>query len=330
MTPMFTPDSAPPFPVWAACAVLMCALAAAWLPPGRRDGARRARLLLAGGGAVTGRRGFEPPRWWRQFSAAVRARVTERFGRAWWCLPAALSLALLGRSWIPLAAGFVAVPVVRRKLRRREALRAARRREAAAVELCTAVAGELRAGRQPDGALLALDRAVTRSFGQAGAAVLAAARFGGDVPDALRQTAALPGAEGLAGAAACWRVAVDGGAGLAEGLERVAASLRSHREQREELDAQLAGPRSTALALALLPAVGLVLGGAMEADPLHILLHTPAGLACLVTGLVLEWAGLVWVARIVGAAEGPGLAKPAGRVPEPWHRPRTPVRSGQR
>ncbi len=125
-------------------------------------------------------------------------------------------------------------------------------------------------------------------------------------------------------------MAVDGGAGLAEGLERVAASLRSHREQREELDAQLAGPRSTALALALLPAVGLVLGGAMEADPLHILLHTPAGLACLVTGLVLEWAGLVWVARIVGAAEGPGLAKPAGRMPEPWHRPRTPVRSGQR
>ncbi|GHJ23920.1 hypothetical protein TPA0909_55340 [Streptomyces albus] len=110
MTPMFTPDSAPPFPVWAACAVLMCALAAAWLPPGRRDGARRARLLLAGGGAVTGRRGFEPPRWWRQFSAAVRARVTERFGRAWWCLPAALSLALLGRSWIPLAAGLWPCP----------------------------------------------------------------------------------------------------------------------------------------------------------------------------------------------------------------------------
>ena len=51
--------------------------------------------------------------------------------------------------------------------------------------------------------------------------MLAAARFGGDVPGALRQAAREPGADGLVGLAACWRVAVDGGAGLAAGLDRL-------------------------------------------------------------------------------------------------------------
>ncbi|UNS98165.1 type II secretion system F family protein [Streptomyces tubbatahanensis] len=288
-------------------AAMVCAGAAVWLMTGRNGGAQRARLLLAGEGEPVGRgRPLAPPVWWREAAERARRQLAARLGPAGWCLPAGLLVALLGRSWIPLAAGFLAVPAVRGWLGRRNADRLARSREAAVVELCASVAGELRAGRQPGAAVLAADRAVLERFGDAGAAVLAAARFGGDVAAALREAAALPGADGLSGAAACWQVAVDGGAGLADGLERVAASLRAGQEQREELRAQLAGPRSTALVLALLPVFGLVLGSAMEADPLEILLHTPAGFACLVAGLVLEWAGLAWVARIVRSAEGAG------------------------
>jgi tight adherence protein B len=272
---------------------------------GRQDGGRRARLLLSGGGEVTApRSAFEPPAWWHKAVTAARERLGERAGREWWCLVGGLLVALLGQSWIPLVAALAAVPLVRGRLLRRTADRAAREREQAVVDLCAAVAGELRAGRQPDGALLAVDRAVTRRLEDAGAAVLAAARFGGDVPGALREAALLPGAEGLAGAAACWQVAVEGGAGLAEGLERVAGAVRARGEQREELRAQLAAPRSTALVLALLPVFGLAMGAAMEADPLWVLLHTPAGLLCLTVGLLLEWAGLVWVGRIVRSAEG--------------------------
>lgn len=51
--------------------------------------------------------------------------------------------------------------------------------------------------------------------------MLAAARFGGDVPGALAAAARQAGAEGLLGLAACWRVAVDQGAGLAAGLDRL-------------------------------------------------------------------------------------------------------------
>ncbi|MGH3325873.1 MAG: type II secretion system F family protein, partial [Streptomyces sp.] len=111
---------------------------------------------------------------------------------------------------------------------------------------------------------------------------------------------------------ACWQVAVEGGAGLAEGLDRVAGALRAERDQREELRAQLAGPRSTAVVLALLPGFGLLLGGAMGAGPLRVLLHSPAGLVCLVVGGLLEWAGLAWVARLVRTAEGAGKAGKTG------------------
>ncbi|MDJ1131901.1 type II secretion system F family protein [Streptomyces iconiensis] len=277
---------------------------------GRDDGGRRARLLLAGGGEAAGpRRPVELPRWWRELRADARERLGGRVGREWWCVPAGVLLAVLGASWIPLVAGFVAVPRVRRWLLRREKDRVRRARESAVVELCAAVAGELRAGWQPDRALLAVERAdgaVVRGFGDEGAAVLAAARFGGDVPGALREAGRLPGAEGLRGVAACWQVAVEGGAGLAEGLDQVAGALRAERDQREDVRAQLAGPRSTALALALLPVCGLLLGSAMEADPVHVLLHTPAGLVCLAVGLALEAAGLAWAGRIVRTADGNG------------------------
>jgi tight adherence protein B len=141
------------------------------------------------------------------------------------------------------------------------------------------------------------------AWGEALTPLLAAARFGGDVPAALRQTAAVPGAEGLSGAAACWEVAVEGGAGLADGLDRVAATLRAERDQREELRAQLAGPKATAGMLALLPAFGVLLGVSLGADPLRVLFHTATGIGCLLVGGALEWAGLAWTGRIVRAAE---------------------------
>ncbi len=93
------------------------------------------------------------------------------------------------------------------------------------------------------------------------------------------------------------------GASLAAGLERVAESLRAERDQREELRAQLAGPRATVLVLALLPAAGLLLGAGMGVRPLQVLLHTPEGLAALLTGALLEWAGLAWSAAVVRRAE---------------------------
>ena len=215
------------------CAALFCAATVAWTLTDRR-GPGRARLMLATGSAHA-----DPaPLWLRRaqrFGATLRARFRKcseswtpgraegragagaRFGqglarlctwagqagRAWWCLPAGALAGLWGESPVPVALGAVAVPLVSRFRRKRRAQRAAEDTETAVIDLCAAAAGELRSGRLPGGALLA---AGAGRLGREGAALLAAARFGGDVPTALHRAARLPGAGGLRGAAACWQV----------------------------------------------------------------------------------------------------------------------------
>ncbi|MFE6331862.1 type II secretion system F family protein [Streptomyces sp. NPDC057806] len=277
-------------------AAVVCAGAALWLLSGRDARARRARLLLAGGGVV----GSGPPGW--RVAAGELRWLRGRLRAEWWAVVAGMVLAVLGASVLPLVAGAAAVPLLRRVRLAGAARRAQDRRGDAVIALCAALAGEVRAGRQPGEALLraALD---SGGLGDAQAAVLAAARFGGDVPGALAAAARRPGAEGLLGLAACWRVAVDQGAGLAAGLDRLEAALRAERDQRADLRAQLAGARSTALMLAGLPVLGLLLGAVMGADPLRVLLHSGAGLGCLFAGGVLEGVGVWWALRIVRGAE---------------------------
>ena len=301
--------------VW--CAVL-CAAAAVRLLHRQDEAVRRARLMFAGAGppARTGGSGRScrgaVEKAARVALARARRRLERRLGlRIGYevlCLPAGVLLCFPAHSPVPALAGLVAMPCLRRQLSVRAARSAAEARRKAVAGLCAALAGELRAGRPPE---TALAEAVERlRAGRTGGpvdrgltAVLAAARFGGDVPQALGRAARRPGAEGLASAAACWEVAVDGGAGLAAGLDRVAAALRAEHDRREDLRAQLAGPRSTAVMLALLPVFGVLLGMTLGADPLRVLFRTPAGLGCLLVGVALEWAGLAWTGRIMRAAE---------------------------
>ncbi|MGI5339195.1 type II secretion system F family protein [Streptomyces sp. CA-181903] len=283
-----------------AVALLLCAALMAWQLAGRGREVRRARIVLAGSGPLVPWTPTQPTR----IRAAI-TRLTEAAcqRRELLCLPVGCLIGLWGDSLLPPLVAVVAVPLVRRRLDARTRRRVRERRAEAVIELCGAVAGDLRAGRQPGEAVRAFDG---EALGPAWAAVPAAARFGGDVPAALREAGRQEGAGGLAGVAACWQVAVDGGAGLAVGLERVGHALSVERDQREELAAQLAGTRSTAVMLALLPAVALAMGTALGAEPLRVLLHTPAGLGCLALGGLLEGAGLVWTRRIVRAAAGGG------------------------
>ncbi|MFG2925980.1 type II secretion system F family protein [Streptomyces sp. NPDC048305] len=269
---------------WACCAGLAGGLAVA-----RDPGGRRARRLMGPG---------REERWGSVMGTRLRAALVGR--REWLCAPAAVALAVLGDSVLPLLAGALAIPFTRRWLRRRSDSREREKATDAVTSLCGAVVGELRAGREPGQALLVAARSAG-ALGSAEPEVLAAARFGGDVPGALRLASAGSGLEGLAGMAACWRVAVDGGAGLSAGLARLEGTLRGERRRREELRAQLAGAWSTVVILAFLPVMGLALGAALGTDPLAVLLHSPGGLVCLVSGGILEAAGLLWASRIVRA-----------------------------
>ena len=300
----------------AAAAVVLLAGATASLAARSDESLRRAKLLLGGYGTPlplplpsAGPKCSGIAARVRQVVSGLRRCVPPRLRPEALSLPAGLVLALVARSFAPAVVALIAVVAAARWRRRSSAERAAAARRAAVIEFCAILAGELRAGLPPDAALCRAveeaDRARPGGLGRAAVTgVLAAARFGGDVPAALRSAAAGPAGDGLSGLAACWQVAVDSGSGLADAVDRVAAALRADRDQREDLRAQLAGVRSTAALLTALPLFAMVLGSAMGADPARVLLHTRAGLGCLIFGALLEGAGASWTARIVRGAEG--------------------------
>jgi tight adherence protein B len=201
----------------------------------------------------------------------------------------------------PVAAGVVLVAVLAAGR-----MRAARTRRladesgrAAVLEVCAVLVSELRAGRAPREAL----RWAAPTDHEIGSMVSAALRYDRDPAVALREISERPGAAGLRRLSACWQAADRGGSGLAMAVDRVAEGLRAEEAQRREVSAQLAAPRATARLLAVLPVFGLVLAAGLGGRPLHILTHTPYGLACLVLGILLDLGGLVWTERIAKAAE---------------------------
>ncbi|ASU86001.1 hypothetical protein CDO52_03080 [Nocardiopsis gilva YIM 90087] len=173
------------------------------------------------------------------------------------------------------------------------------RRRRAVVELTRSFAAELRAGRAPaaalESAITDADPRVTAEL----APVTAAARAGEDLAPALEATAALPGTAGLRYLAACWRVTAGTGAGLADVVDRLSESLMREEELRQELTAHLAGPRTTALLLSVLPVAGLAMASLLGGGALAFLFGTPLGLACLATGVALDVLGLYWTDRMV-------------------------------
>ncbi|WP_051710767.1 type II secretion system F family protein [Streptomyces sp. NRRL S-350] len=293
---------------------LCLAAVAAWRAVQEQlPGGRRSRLVLAGSGPPV--RGVAPEK------AAGRVRI--RLPGAWppelLLLPAGLAAGHLAGSPVPvLAAALAVLPVRRWRLRRRLGAEAGRR-SAAVVELCAGLAAELRSGATPEQALhlvtarLAADPAGLRRLGEEPVARLAAGRYGGNVPAAFQLLAELPGGSGAAAIAACWRIAADSGAALAAALDRVAEALGGERALAEEIAGELAGPRATIAVLTALPGAGLLLGAALGARPLDVLLHTPAGLGCLVAGAVLEGLGVLWTARIVRSAARGALEAPMRR-----------------
>jgi tight adherence protein B len=102
------------------------------------------------------------------------------------------------------------------------------------------------------------------------------------------------------------RLAAEVGVAPAVVLDRVAASLAQAAEEAGQRRAALAGPRATARLLAWLPAFGILLGLALGADPLAVLLDGRAGSALLAAGAGLTAVGRWWTARYLRAAAAAG------------------------
>ncbi len=199
-----------------------------------------------------------------------------------------------------LALGVIAVGALvgaERMARRARGRRAAHLRAERVVEVCEALAAELRAGQPP---LRALRHCV--EVWPALESVATAGDLGADVPRALRRLAALPGASGLAEVAAAWQVSQSSGGTMASALGRVADSARRRRATQSLVMSELASAQATARLVAVLPVVVLAMGTGLGSDPWGFLLTTPFGLVCLGGGLVLTYSGLAWIDKIAVSA----------------------------
>jgi tight adherence protein B len=229
----------------------------------------------------------------RASPTAVAIPAVVSFGA---CVAAAVAIGTVGGLAVAVA---VLVALTTGVLLARSAGRR-RRRDHATEQLLSAVsvmAAELEAGASPATAVLA---GAEVSPGHGGALRALAGRIeAGAEPNAAALDADLAALEHA------WRVAATTGAPLAEVWSRVAHDLNQQIEQRRAVAGALAGARSSAALLAGLPVVGVLLGTAMQAQPLHVLAATSAGHVMLLLGVCLDAAGLAWTHWLTARAEAP-------------------------
>ncbi len=157
-------------------------------------------------------------------------------------------------------------------------------------------------------------RARSSSVEDAVRAAAAAAGRGEDVAAVLRRRVdalsptrrARAAAEPLLALAAAWQVAERAGAPPAEVLERLGAALLADRQHALARQGALAGPRASALVLAVLPLAGLGLGVLVGVDPVAVLLGTAAGRISALVGVTCAVCGWGWTRLLVRAAERVG------------------------
>jgi tight adherence protein B len=267
--------------------IAFAAALVAW--PAPRPGERRVHGLV--GAARLG--GPSRVRRWR-WRAAVPSRVAIALAAA-----GAGSLAVVWRGPVVGAAAAVAVAVglsAVGQAMRRSATRARDRDLSTALRL---VRAELDVGSSAVVALTAAS-SVAGAHRPAFAAAASALADGRDVGAAVGEVSADPQ---LIVIAQAWQLATALGIPLAGVLARVDDDVQASREQNRVVAAALAGPRSSAALLAGLPVLGIVLGLAMGADPLHVLLDTGGGRLLLAAGVLLDAVGVLWTDRLISSAE---------------------------
>lgn len=258
-----------------AVAALLCAAALLVAPPaGRRLTGCRRRYFRVGR-----RSGFVPA-----VGLAVVAAVT-------------LSPA------VAVAVTLVTTTLVarrRRRLRHRDS-RSEGRALAAALEV---LVGELRVGSHPvKGFAIAAAEAAGASssacaVGAALGAVAARARLGADVAVGLRDSARQSSVPQFwSRVSVYWQLAAEHGLPMAALMQTAHKDIADRQRFADHVEAALSGPRATAIVLAVLPILGVLLGHLVGARPLSFLLG--GGAVALAGGSALLCAGVIWSDRII-------------------------------
>lgn len=191
--------------------------------------------------------------------------------------------------------------VRRRRRLRRTVARSEGRALAAALEV---LVGELKVGAHPvRGFTIASSEAgvgsgSARAVGAAFAAVAARARLGADVAAGLRENARRSAApQYWSRVSVYWQLAAEQGLPMAKLMKTAHKDISDRQRFADRVDAGLSGARATAMVLAGLPFLGVLLGQLVGARPLSFLLGDGAGV--LAVGSALLCAGITWSERII-------------------------------
>jgi tight adherence protein B len=196
-------------------------------------------------------------------------------------------------SCVILLIALTAIRLGRQYRRRRSALRS----RAEIAQACGVLASYLRVGQVPSAALAiaAADCEVLREGHQAHT-------LGGDVVQVWRQQARRPGHAGLLELARAWQISIDTGAPMSSTLDQVAASLAADQALTQVVNSELAAARATGKLMAVLPGCGICIGYLLGGDPARWLLAGPSGWACLLAGVLLACAGVLWIEALARQA----------------------------
>ncbi|MDO8106533.1 type II secretion system F family protein [Isoptericola sp. b441] len=144
--------------------------------------------------------------------------------------------------------------------------------------------------------------AAVRSGADPSAAWAARGVRGQEVPRAADLARAGARPDAVAAVRAAGRLVARTGAPPAAVLDAVAASLEAEQDTDDRRRVALAGPTSSARLLAWLPALGLLLGVAVGADPFGVLVDGGAGSVLGLAGVLAALVGRAWSSRLVRAA----------------------------
>jgi tight adherence protein B len=130
--------------------------------------------------------------------------------------------------------------------------------------------------------------------------------LGGDVVHVWREQAQRDGHRGLLELARAWQVSTETGAPMSSTLDQVVTSLSADQELSRVVNSELAAARATSKVMAALPPCGIGIGYLLGGDPAHWLLAGPAGWVCLLTGVFLACAGVLWIEALARQATADG------------------------
>jgi tight adherence protein B len=264
---------------------LGCAVLAAWLaipaPPTRLLRNRLAAAALAVATDATHREGQRRRRrLWTYFAIVIMSLgVIIASGHLAKAQGAVLASAIV-------LVGVTAARLIVQYRRRSTALRT----RAEIAHACAVLASYLRVGQVPSAALAiaAADCEVLREGHQT-------RTLGGDVVQVWRLQARRQGHSGLLELARAWQISTETGAPMSCTLDQVATSLAADQALTQVVNSELAAARATGKVMAILPGCGLGIGYLLGGDPARWLLAGPAGWACLLGGVALACAGVLWI-----------------------------------